>query len=118
MEWEPPDVVRVNATHGNGRRQPINPDGHPSTRPEDKDLIGKRAKWVSKEVLDQRREEGRCMHCGRDSCRLAICLLKIAVPSSRSQSSRINTTCPKAAVAEVDEEEDSSEDNYPLQGKE
>jgi hypothetical protein len=115
-EWESPDTVRVNAARGNGRRQPINAEGYPSTRPEDKDLIGKRAQWVSNEVRDQRREEGRCLRCGRDGCRLTTCPLKMAVPPARGQASRVNTSRPKVSTAKVEEEEDI--DDHPSQEKE
>ncbi|KAJ5874811.1 retrotransposon gag protein [Penicillium soppii] len=51
----------------------------------DRDLIGKRAKWVSEEERDRRREEGLCIRCGRPKCRIASCPLK---PTRRPEDRR------------------------------
>ncbi|KAI1508015.1 Retrotransposon gag protein [Pyrenophora tritici-repentis] len=54
MEWEPtqPTTTQVNAV---GLRGKTNMNGYPSRRPEDRELIGKRAKWVNQEEIDARR---------------------------------------------------------------
>jgi hypothetical protein len=38
-----------------GLRGKGNTNGYPSTRPEDRELLGKRAKWVNQEEIDARR---------------------------------------------------------------
>ncbi|KAA8622172.1 Retrotransposon gag protein [Pyrenophora tritici-repentis] len=57
MEWEPtqPTTTQVNAV---GLRGKTNMNGYPSRRPEDRELIGKRAKWVNQEksMLDARND--------------------------------------------------------------
>jgi hypothetical protein len=78
MDWTPSQASRV------GKSQVTNPNGYKSDRPEDRALLGKRALWVSKEVLTKRREEGRCLRCGRDGCLLRRCPLKPALPPSAS----------------------------------
>jgi hypothetical protein len=47
MEWEPTpyNTTRVNAIR-DYRYDPPNPDGYPSTRVKNRNLLGKRAKWV------------------------------------------------------------------------
>jgi hypothetical protein len=54
MEWEPtqPTATQVNAL---GLRSKFNTNGYPSRRPEDRELLGKRAKWVDQEEIDARR---------------------------------------------------------------
>jgi hypothetical protein len=83
MDWT--STVRVNTAAPRGIP---NPTGHQSTRPEDQDLIGKRAKWVSQGEIDKRRYENRCLRCGRHGCRLLQCPLLPAINPNRSQVQR------------------------------
>jgi hypothetical protein len=109
------DVEMVDAPHvhvNSTRVGPVNPSGYPSRRPEDRQLIGKRAQWVSRDVYDKRRDEGRCLRCGRDGCRVDRCPLKPALNPNGRRKVRINNTqsrrlVTEAAVADDDEESDS-----------
>ncbi|KAI3122130.1 hypothetical protein CBS147326_8957 [Penicillium roqueforti] len=53
MEWSPTPAVTIASLR---------------TRREDRDLVGKRARWVDEEELERRRREGRCYRCGCDGC--------------------------------------------------
>jgi hypothetical protein len=46
----------------------------------------KRAKWVSEEEMSRRREEGRCLRCGRAGCRIAQCPY---LPAERPELNRV-----------------------------
>lgn len=108
MEWEPTEPpVTVSATRiGN-----IN--GYPSKRPEDRDLLGKRAKWVTADEIQHRREEGRCLRCGRSGCRIATCPLAAPIPP-RNRSERQPIQVNRAAIEDATSNESESEE----QGKE
>jgi hypothetical protein len=93
MDWAPTTTVST------GRAQVTNPGGFRSSRPEDQPLLGKRAQWVAKEVINQRLAEGRCLRCGRDGCVIRRCPLKAAVrpatatpPKARSNNTRTSRT--------------------------
>lgn len=95
MEWEPtpPSSTRIAR---------VNPSGHLSTRPEDRKLLGKRAKWVDEEVVAARRADGLCLRCGRSGCRVRLCPL---APARRPTTTSITpvvaprpATTPRAAV--------------------
>jgi hypothetical protein len=106
MEWEPtqPTTTQVNAF---GLRGKGNTNGYPSTRPEDRELLGKQAKWVNQEEIDARRQNRRCLRCGRNNCRIAICPLAAAVRLKHiSVITARSTTVTEAAV---DKDSDSSE---------
>ncbi|KAI1510797.1 Retrotransposon gag protein [Pyrenophora tritici-repentis] len=80
-------------------------NGYPSRRPEDRELIGKRAKWVNQEEIDARRQERRCLRCGRNNCRIATCPLAAALrPTHVSVKTAKSTVVTKAAVEEEDPE--------------
>ena len=100
MEWEPtPNVVQANA----GRTVNRNLGGFPSKRPEDRALLGKRAKWVNKTELEKRRADGRCFRCGRDGCRIERCPLAAAIrPTTNIRST---ATQERARVIKADIEE-------------
>jgi len=103
MEWEP-TTTQMNAfgLYGKG-----NTKGYPSTRPEDRELLGKRAKWVIQEEINARRREQRCLRCGRNNCRIATCPLAAAVrPKAISTMTARSTVVTEAAV---DEDSDSLE---------
>jgi hypothetical protein len=91
MDWTPTSTIAVNTS-----RPSLNRNGYASQRPEDQHLLGKRAKWVSREELDRRRDEGRCLRCGRDGCMIGRCPLKPAIPSQNPPRHRVAT----AAVEE------------------
>lgn len=92
MEWEPTTPVKTNST-----RLGRNSNGYPSTRPEDRGLVGKRAKWVDKVEMNKRWDEKRCLRCGRDGCRVERCPLAAAIPPGTSIS---RTKVTEAAVQE------------------
>jgi hypothetical protein len=118
MEWEPTpyDTTRVNATRGY-RYDPPNPDGYPSTRVEDRNLLGKRAKWVDYREMNARKEEGRCLRCGRSNCRIITCPLAMAINPARNNSTRLreNRIKPRVqileAAVELDQKASDSEDS-------
>lgn len=109
--YEPMDWTSSTNVHAFNSRGPPNPDGFASMRPEDQNLIGKRAKWVTPEVLAKRKEENRCLRCGRDHCRIITCPLKMAkrpegpTPHARSH----HTTARRALITEAQFEEDEDE---------
>jgi hypothetical protein len=90
-----------------GLRGKGNTNGYPSTRPEDRELLGKRAKWVNQEEIDARRQDRRCLRCGRNNCRIATCPLAAAVrPKPTGVMTARSTVVTEAAV---DEDSDSLE---------
>jgi len=92
MEIDGPEHgARVSAARRSS--SPTNPNGHPSTRPEDRQYLGKRAKWASKEEMHARRTEGRCLRCGRQGCRIARCPLAAA-----RKPAETHTRAARAAV--------------------
>ncbi len=109
MDIDPPET-RISSA---GTR---NSTGYPSKRSEDKILIGKRAKWVDKEVMDKRKEEGRCLRCGRDKCSIRKCPLKPArrperTPSrSPSPSRKTKVSRARPEVKEAAFEDEDSDD--------
>jgi hypothetical protein len=105
MEWEPAlsPSTQVNAV---GLRSRSNINGYPSKRLEDRELLGKRAKWVNQEEIDARRQDRRCLRCGRDNCRIATCPLAAALrPSYAGIKTAKSTAVTKAAVDDSDNEE-------------
>ncbi|KAG9382304.1 Retrotransposon gag protein [Pyrenophora tritici-repentis] len=93
-----------------GLRGKTNMNGYPSRRPEDRELIGKRAKWVNQEEIDARRQERRCLRCGRNNCRIATCPLAAALrPTHVSVKTAKSTVVTKAAVEEEDPEDSEAE---------
>lgn len=104
--YDPMDIDSVAPqVHNTQTRGIPNPDGYPSERPEDKPLRGKRAMWVAKEVIDKRREEGRCLRCGRDGCIVKRCPLKAAQNPNRSKSGKARVERAKVSQAAVEEED-------------
>jgi hypothetical protein len=77
----------------------------------------KQAEWVSKDVIDQRKKEGHCLRCGKDSHFIKSCPYK---PAKRPES-RLRTS---AAVEEkrkeppLEWEPDSESDGSDESGKE
>jgi hypothetical protein len=45
---------------------------------QNKQLAGKRAKWVNRDEMERRRKEGSCFRCGRKECRIDKCPLRPA----------------------------------------
>jgi hypothetical protein len=100
MEWEPtqPATTQVSAV---GLRGKTNMNGFPSKRPEDRELLGKRAKWVNQEEIDARRQDQRCLRCGCSNCRIATCPLAAALrPAHVNVKTARSTVVTKAAVEE------------------
>lgn len=52
------------------------------------EVQAKRARWVEKDEMDRRREEGLCYRCGREDCQVAICPF---LPASRPGTGRTRT---------------------------
>jgi hypothetical protein len=44
-----------------------------SSRARTYDPQAKRARWVKKDEMDRRREEGLCFRCGRENCQVSTC---------------------------------------------
>jgi hypothetical protein len=93
MDWQP-TLVKVNrfATDSDPNR--------------DRDLIGKRAKWVSEEERDRRREEGLCIRCSRPKCRIALCPLKpVRRPEDRRHTNKLKRKPRNETVSSKKREE-------------
>jgi hypothetical protein len=99
MEWEPTfyDTIRVNAIHGY-RYDPPNPDGYPSTRVKNRNLLGKRAKWVNYRKMNARKKENRCLRYGRFNYRIITCPLAMVINSARNNSTRLRENRIKPRV--------------------
>lgn len=106
MEWDPtpPGSMQVNALRP---RRNNNLNGYPSKRPQDKTLLGKRAKWVSQEEIDARRREHRCLRCGRDDCRILTCPL--AAPLRPDSQTHVSVTSARPRVIKAAFEDEESE---------
>jgi hypothetical protein len=71
MDWSPTRVNRVRLSS---------------------DTQAKRAKWVGKDEMDRRREEGLCFRCGREDCRAPTCPLLPAIkPDVKTRSAKTTT---------------------------
>lgn len=81
MEWEP-----TTTTVGSSALQQANAA-----------LKGKRAKWVSREEMQKRRKENRCLRCGRKGCKPEKCPLLPAKPPE-SPSTRVNSSATVQAL--------------------
>jgi hypothetical protein len=90
MDWEPTKISRV-------------------IQKQNKELRGKRAKWVDQEELDRRRKDGRCFRCGRTGCNVAECPL---LPAKRpSQTARVQAKRTKPVLDAVVDEDDGVTDD-------
>jgi hypothetical protein len=105
MEWEPAPTP---STQINTMRPRKNVNGFPSKRPQDKLLLGKRAKWVDQTEIDNRLKEGRCLRCRRTDCRVAMCPL--AAPKRPGSQARVNSVRSGRVVTETAVEEDLDEE--------
>lgn len=104
MDWEPTKISKA-------------------IQRQNKDLVGKRAKWVTREEREKRREEGRCLRCGRTSCKILDCpLLPARPPSSSANAGRSHVKKAKpitrASVEEDDSEDGSSSEQSESEGEE
>jgi hypothetical protein len=68
MDWTPTPTVAVNNVR---------------PRIEDKDLVGKRARWVTQSEFEMRRNSRLCIRCAREGCHSSRCPLKPAINPSR-----------------------------------
>ena len=85
MDWEYTSPVRAAR---------VNMNGHPTGPglPSDVELKGRRAKWVSTEEYQRRRDAGVCLRCARRGCRVAVCPLAASKNPNRQ---------PRIQVAEL-----------------
>lgn len=73
------------------------------------ELKGKRAKWVDQDEIARRKEEGRCLRCGRTGCRVAKCpLLPPRRPRLLETGVKRFKPVTKAEIEEEDEGADQS----------
>lgn len=110
MEWEPTPTSATQVNTLKPRRNNSNLNGYPSKRPQDRTLLGKRAKWVSQEEIDARRLEHRCLRCGRDDCRILTCPLAAPIRPGSQPRIKISSARPQVTEAAVEEEESSQEE--------
>lgn len=89
MDWEPTKINRA-------------------IQKQNKELAGKRAKWVSEEEVQRRRREGLCTRCGRKGCWSNKCPL---LPPRHPDQTRIKKSFPKLPAVKdmVDSESDASD---------
>jgi hypothetical protein len=90
MDWEPTKINRA-------------------IQRQNKELVGKRAKWASEEEVQRRRREGLCTRCGRKGCWSDKCPL---LPPKRPNSqTHVKRSTPKLPAIEdmVDSESDASD---------
>lgn len=90
MDWEPTSTAAAATRVGNGQSQ-----GRP------------RAKWVSKQALDRRREEGKCLRCGDANHFIGQCSQGPAKKPVRAAAA--TTKKPTTLVTTIEELEDKSE---------
>jgi hypothetical protein len=64
---------------------------------QNKQLAGKRAKWVNRDEMERRRKEGSCFRCGRKECRIDKCPLRPArrPDTSETERTRIKKSEPR-----------------------
>jgi hypothetical protein len=91
MDWEPAKISKL-------------------IRKQDKELAGKRAKWVDKAEMDLRAKEGRCFRCGRSGCRVERCPL-LPARNPRSQPA-VRAKKSRPVVEAAVEEESGTEDDW------
>ena len=111
MDWEPTVTMKLNAaTQGGG-----NPNGNPKGPglPNDKLLVGKRARWVSREEMDRRKAEKVCWRCARRGCNSKVCPLAVPIrPRVKANNTNMErqTYDLAAVVDEAPDEEGRVED--------
>ena len=111
MDWVPSTPSQVGITR-------VNPEGYRSGRAEDRPLYGKRAKWVNRETLEERKREGRCLRCGRNDCSTKRCPLKPATrPDNQNTVPRPKAAKVVDASYENDTPEASTDEEVESQGK-
>lgn len=111
MDWVPSTPSQISTTR-------VNPEGYRSGRAEDRPLYGKRAKWVNRETLEERKKDGRCLRCGRSDCSTKRCPLKPAVrPNGSNTSPRPKAAKVMEALYEDDTPEVSTDEEVESPGK-
>jgi hypothetical protein len=92
MDWEPTKISKA-------------------VQRQNKELAGKRAKWVDQEERARRRKEKRCLRCGRDGCWIEECPLLPARRPNPPTNTRVKKSQPKLPRIEdlVDMEDDLSD---------
>lgn len=81
MDWTP--SISANASGLRTRR--LRNDDESSTRRQ-------RARWADRNEMDRRRQEKRCLRCGRESCWSTECPYLPAIPLSRQSDTRVAAT--------------------------
>ncbi len=91
MDWEPTKISKA-------------------VQRQNKDLAGKRAKWVDEKETALRIKEKRCLRCGRDSCWISECPLLPPRRPNPPARAHVKKSRPKLPEVEdlVDTEDDSS----------
>jgi hypothetical protein len=99
MKWEPTpyDTTRINATRGYRYDFP-NPDGYPSIRAEDRNLLSKRAKWVNYRKINARKKENHYFRYKRSNCCIITCPLAMVINPARNNSIRLRENRIKSRV--------------------
>ena len=102
---------------GQGRSRSGGPRRQESGGNSDTSASGRRARWVTPEVLRQRREQGLCFRCGTNRHRVSQCPYLAPRNPKRAPNTRANTTqsAPQparyAATVEPDLGESDEDDN-------
>jgi len=81
MDWEPTKISKA-------------------TLEQNKQLAGKRTKWVNREEMERRRREGSCFRCGRKECRIDKCPLSPAKRPDTTERTRVKKSEPKLPKVE------------------
>lgn len=84
MDWTP--TVSANASSLRTRR--LRNDSESSAR-------RRRARWADRDEMDRRRQEKRCLRCGRESCWSTECPYLPAIPPNRQSDTRVAATTTK-----------------------
>lgn len=78
MDWTP--TISANVSSLRTRR----------SRNDDESSIRKRrARWVDRDEMDRRRQEKRCLRCGRENCWSTECPYLPAIPPNRQSDTRV-----------------------------
>ena len=102
MDIDPVGFPAASRDRG-GRRRPANTFSRPAMRADpnsmasatDDELRGRRAKWVSRDEIQQRRDQGVCVRCTRRNCRAARCpLLPARNPNQQASSAHVGYVAP------------------------
>lgn len=102
MDWEPTGARRTKAAKAGSARSK---DENGSQR--------KRAKWVTQEKLDRRREDGRCLRCGSNGHFISKCQLLGALPPEREGKRAAEAASKKGRAGKGQEKDGTSSEEEP-----